>query len=977
MSNTTFGAAAATVGNTGKSQSLCFQCGEPGHIRRNCPKRERNSASGRAGSNNGQASTSTSGKHTSASHTVVCYFCDGKGHVKKDCEARKAWLQSSGGKAAATASSTEEKRDKCLCIAGSVPGNLPRVFADVEAPGSSAYRVRAVLDTGSTRTLLSQSVMAQLNLAGSLESLPGGGGIVALDGQPLDVLGAVEVQVSRADGPVQIPPTSVKVLVLPDLSVVNAEMLIGSDFVAMCGGLHLQYDCNGDLTGATLGSRDRLEPTQPVTACTSDRPVDKLSRHVSVTRDGDDILLATDDGEVQWVASEQRWIVTWKWLDGHEPVSPVGSGIGEYPRSNLTPDQEEMYLAAVDEWIANGWLVPHDPDVHGQPACVLPLIPKTQEHKLSTPVRPVLDYRELNKLLVSRPGRQAPVCTETLRKWRVKGGTEYDLLDISKAYLQVHVHPDLARYQTVVWRDKVFVMTRMGFGLSIAPKVMDMIVKCVTNDLPEVDNYVDDLMVPRSQQQFVTERLALYGLPTKPAEPLSVARVLGLQLKELPDGSAAWSRRELDQRLIPEVLTKRSLFQWCGKLTGHYPVASWLRVHCGWLKRIACLEGTGWDSPLSESLVQLCSDLDKKLCGGDPVKGVWHVSEADDSPWTVWCDASDIAVGVALERHGNIVEDCSWLRERGDKRHINVAELEAALKGLTLAAEWSVRKLRLVTDSRTVAGWLRQVVNNMQRTKTKGLHEVLVQRRLQVVDDLIAITGLTVEVVWVPSEENRADVLTRVLQDWIKYAKSLEPVDTVAAACLSVVGPVTLEQIGREQKACAEISNAIAQLEAGNSVTSPQFQKVTRQLSVENGVLYRNVKLPIEGEVSVPVIPESLQEEVVSAVHLNTGHASWQTMFDVLRSKCYFPLMQTQCQQLVAKCQSCQCASSKRGPHADPTHPDIPGKPWSELVLDTLELGLDRRGDHHCVLVIIDTFTKWASAVPKGMATSRSGSTSI
>ena len=50
-----------------------------------------------------------------------------------------------------------------------------------------------------------------------------------------------------------------------------------------------------------------------------------------------------------------------------------------------------------------------------------------------------------------------------------KDGTDYDILDVSKAYLQVRVAPHLLRYQTVVWQGKVYVMTRMGFGLSVAP----------------------------------------------------------------------------------------------------------------------------------------------------------------------------------------------------------------------------------------------------------------------------------------------------------------------------------------------------------------------------------------------------------------------------------------------------------------------------------------------------------------------------
>ena len=96
--------------------------------------------------------------------------------------------------------------------------------------------------------------------------------------------------------------------------------------------------------------------------------------------------------------------------------------------------------------------------------------------KETTPVQPCLDYRCLNECLQSEPGLDAVVCQDTLRKWRLAGDVRnHKLLDIRKAYLNVRVAPELLRYQTVVWKGAVYVMTRMGFGLSIAPKFMDII----------------------------------------------------------------------------------------------------------------------------------------------------------------------------------------------------------------------------------------------------------------------------------------------------------------------------------------------------------------------------------------------------------------------------------------------------------------------------------------------------------------------
>ena len=97
------------------------------------------------------------------------------------------------------------------------------------------------------------------------------------------------------------------------------------------------------------------------------------------------------------------------------------------------------------------------------------------------------------------------------------------MLDIKKAYLHVRVSPELMHYQGVIWNEKVYVMmTRMGFGISVAPRLMDVIVHWATREFPLVDNYVDDIFTPSKQVDDVRNVLVQNGLPTK--EPFAVAK---------------------------------------------------------------------------------------------------------------------------------------------------------------------------------------------------------------------------------------------------------------------------------------------------------------------------------------------------------------------------------------------------------------------------------------------------------------------
>ena len=57
--------------------------------------------------------------------------------------------------------------------------------------------------------------------------------------------------------------------------------------------------------------------------------------------------------------------------------------------------------------------------------------------------------------------------------------------------------------------------------------------------------------------------------------------------------------------------------------------------------------------------------------------------------------------------------------------------------------------------------------------------------------------------------------------------------------------------------------------------------------------------------------------------------------------------------QFVQQYRFCISASTRRGPSAAPTRPDIPGRPWCEITLDTLELGPDRRS-----IVVVSIYSR-------------------
>ena len=525
------------------SSVLCFACKQVGHTRRFCPNK------------------------ANQQHSVRCFFCDKPGHMKKVCPARQQWLSTQShprstvaavtdvesSSAAAVHRANKSEAAKCLCTVSFV-GGLPRVFVETSCSADfrDSLRARSVVDTGATCTMITADMLTRIGAA--VEPYLGGD-IAALDGKPVIVIGVAALHCRRLDGPVSMRPVCAHALVVPDLDIICCDLLVGSDLIAHCAGLHLEYSDNGTLSSVLFGPSAVVNPVCGVTtpaASTSDR--EQFLKHVDVHEDATagNVMLATDDGSVCWIADDKRWEVTWQWSSGVAPATTIDSGVCVYLCSKFSAEEEEKHFCSeVESWIAKGWLIKHDQSVHGEPAAVLPLLAVSQPHTLSTPVRPVLDYRALNELIKYNPGTESPVCEDTVRQWRKKGDADnLEMLDIRKAYLQVFVSPDMYLFQTVLWNNEVCVITRMGFGLSIAPKMMDIIVKYATRDFQDVDNSVDDLMVPKIKPPAVAQKLSDFGLPTKDPEPASTSRDLGLQLYKAGDGATHWARRNAEESSI-------------------------------------------------------------------------------------------------------------------------------------------------------------------------------------------------------------------------------------------------------------------------------------------------------------------------------------------------------------------------------------------------------------------------------------------
>ena len=214
---------------------------------------------------------------------------------------------------------------------------------------------------------------------------------------------------------------------------------------------------------------------------------------------------------------------------------------------------------------------------------------------------------------------------------------------------------------------------------------------------------------------------------------------------------------------------------------GHNPVCSWFRPHTSFLECVAdSVTPGGWDTKVPANVAALCSQLYNCVCAEDPVQG--NCFAIPDGDWFIWCDASNLATGVALQCGEAVIEDGCWLPPKDDRKHINVAKLDSVMSGLQLVTAYGLTRVCLMTDSKAVYGWLHNLLHDICRVKTNGLYNVLVQRRLQAIEELVQLTVLSIDVEWAPYEHNLADVLTRVPSAWLNVLHGAADIGGVGQA---------------------------------------------------------------------------------------------------------------------------------------------------------------------------------------------------
>ena len=572
-----------------------------------------------------------------------------------------------------------------MCASGS-PGQCVRTRADLPYVILivNGKQTVGLVDTGCSKSVVRRGIIDEGKI------LTGESSITMMDGSVCSGREKAEVNLE-----IEGKKRRLECIVVDKLGI-DGDILIGCDVLRDMGGMAM--DGRGNVK---IGWQENVNVANKLKGPGWDTIIEK------------DFVARFKDG---------MWIVKWRWI--RPPTLRNQIGVYAVKDELRGKFEEELRL-----WIKEGWLVPYDGEASG----VIPILAK-DEREVKGKVRPVLDFRELNKFIAVHSA-DSEICIERLREWR-RIGKQAKLVDLSKAYLQIKLDEEVQQVHIVRVFGRLYKLTRVGSGLAIAPNIMTAVVHRVLSLNDKVragtSSYMDDILVDETivNAETVRRHLKQYGLIAKEAAELPGNRVLGLRISEGKDGNLIWGRGK-EIPTLKDKITRREIYSWCGKVAGYYPVAGWLRCATSVLKRQCNI---AWDEEIGKECMEFAKEIEHRLKGDDPVGGRWNVNKGE---CMVYSDASSIAKGIVVTIGGVTVEDNCWLKSKNDDTHINVTELEAALAAINTAVDWGYTTLTLCTDSATVEKWLRLMTTGEKRVVVKGLSRKLISHRLGILKIMI------------------------------------------------------------------------------------------------------------------------------------------------------------------------------------------------------------------------------------------------
>ena len=292
-------------------------------------------------------------------------------------------------------------------------------------------------------------------------------------------------------------------------------------------------------------------------------------------------------------------------------------------------------------------------------------------------------------------------------------------------------------------------------------------------------------------------------------------------------------------------------------------------------------------------------------------------------PFCIETDASAVGIGAVLTQNGHPLAYIS--RALGPKsRGLSTYEKEY-LAVILAVQQWrqylQFTEFTIYTDQQSLV----QLTD--QRLHTSWQQKLFTK-----------LLGLQYKIVYKPGSSNQtADALSR----------RSDPSSSSTCAALSVVTPQWIQQVVDGYAADPDTQTIIAKLSIDPQAV-PKF-------SLRSGILR------FQNRIWVGSNP-TLQQKILAACHSSAlgGHSGFPATYTRMKQLFAWKGMKHAVKEFVTSCLTCQRAKPDRARLPGLLQPlPVPSAAWQILSMDFVE-GLPRSHHANCILVIIDSFTKYA-----------------
>lgn len=612
---------------------------------------------------------------------------------------------------------------------------------------------------------------------------------------------------------------------------------------------------------------------------------------------------------------------------------------------------QEDLEAAYAEGIAKGVWKPATFSSFGTP--VVPVRKKNPSGQPTGKVRVCGDYSVTVNPQLARHRHPIPLPEDLMRKF---GGCHFfSKIDLADAYNQIQLSPASQEKLALSTHRGVLLQQRLPFGITSAPGYFQEIMDQLTQDLPGVATYMDDILVSGadaenhlSNLRGLLQRLEEKGLRCRKEKCIFAQRSIEYLGYVLSKEGIAKGPKVNAVTKMPAPKNVSELRAFLGQVQFYGKFLPNLSTVLEPLYRLTKKDnpwcwGTDEETSFQHVKDMLCTDT--VLAHFDPSLDIG-----------IACDASDCGIGaVFFHRYSDGSErpiaNASKTLSPTQRKYSQIhKEALAIIFALSKFHQFLYgRKFIVVTDHKPLLSLFSPdkatpalAANRLARwALTLSQYDYTIEYRQSAkhgnADALSRLpSGPDPEFDKREGGEDMDSVFTI-----LAISRQIRPTDPGVVAKESEKDPV----ISTVMRYCREgwpQSSTVSSAKEGKGHSVNSFKQIRDSLSCESRCLFYGSRL---------VIPLTLQQQVLHILH--QGHSGMQRMKQLSRTAVYWPGLDAQIMDLCRSCQSCM--EHQNSPPQAPIHPwMLPEKPWSRLHIDH---AVNFMG--HTWLVLIDAYSKY------------------